>query len=222
MPPPPPRPSPCRVHAFIDGQNLFHSVRRVFGYEFPNYDPLRLAQAVTATTPDQKLVQVHFYTGVPPFNQSPRWSAFWSGKIRAMKDAGVRVVTRTLRYHPGPVLMRDGSIGTVPIPREKGIDLRIALDLLRLARHGEFDIGLLFSQDGDLAEVVREIRELRLEINRWIVVQCAYPHNPGSPGQSRGIAGTRHLPFDKGLYDTCIDLTDYFPPPPAPRLPGIQ
>jgi uncharacterized LabA/DUF88 family protein len=218
---PPPKPWPCRVHAFIDGQNLFHSVRRVFGYTFPNYDPLRLAAAVTALTPDRKLTQVHFYTGIPTLSQDRRWLGFWSAKIRAMKTAGIRVVTRTLRYSPGLVLMPDGSVQTVPIGREKGIDLRIALDLLSLARHGEFDVALIFSQDSDLAEVVQEIGELRRELNRWLVVDSTYPHNLGSSIHSHGIPGARPLPFDKALYDTCIDPVNYFPPPPTPRLPGI-
>ncbi len=219
---PPPKPSPCRVHAFIDGQNFYHSVRRAFGYTFPNYDPLRLAQAVTALTPDRQLTRIHFYTGTPKSEQNRRWHRFWRAKIRAMKASGVRVVTRTLLYSPGLVLMEDGSTQTVPIPREKGIDLRLALDLLRLARHGEFEVALIFSQDSDLAEVVQEIDALRKEMDRWLVVDCAYPHDPASAESARGIAGARRVPFHKSLYDTCIDPTDYFPPPPAPRLPGIQ
>lgn len=139
-----------------------------------------------------------------------------------MKAAGIRVVTRTLQYSPGVVLMPDGSVQTVPIGREKGIDLRIALDLLRLARHSEFDVALIFSQDSDLAEVVQEIGELRRELNRWLVVDCAYPYDPSSPSYKHGVPGVRPVPFDKALYDTCIDPVNYFPPPPAPRLPGIR
>lgn len=219
---PPPKPSPCRVHAFIDGQNLFHSVRRIFGYSFPNYDPLRLAQAITALTPDRQLNQVHFYTGMPSLSQDRRWHLFWRAKIRAMKAAGVRVVTRTLLYSPGLVLMEDGSTQAVPIGREKGIDLRLALDLLRLARHGGFDAALIFSQDSDLAEVVHEVRVLRQEMNRWLVVDCAYPYNLDSADAAWGIAGARPVPFDKSLYDACTDHANYFPPPPTPRLPGIR
>lgn len=169
---------PCRVHAFIDGQNLFYAVKRAFGYTTPNYDPHRLAEAVAARLPDRQLVQVHFYTGVPPRDRSYRWSEFWSSKVRAMKDAGIRVVTRTLRYSPGQIVKPDGSVETVMVAREKGIDLRLALDLLRLARAGEFDAALLFSQDGDLAEVVDEIKDLRAELDRWLVVDCASPFRP--------------------------------------------
>ncbi len=206
---PPPKPSPCRVHAFIDGQNLYFSVKRIFGYTFPNYDPLRLAHAVAGLTPGRQLEQVHFYTGTPKPEHSQRWHQFWRAKIRAMTDSGVRVVTRTLLYGPGS------------IPREKGIDLRLALDLLRLARQGKFDAALIFSQDSDLAEAVQEIHGLRREMHRWLVVDCAYPHDPNSPESTWGIAGARPVPFDKAFYDTCIDPGNYFPPPAAPRLPGM-
>src|SRR3989304_2192175 len=69
-----------------------------------------------------------------------------------MTASGVRVVTRPLRYVEEPVSLPDGTIRLVPLAREKGIDLRLALDVLRLARQGAFDCALLFSQDGDLAE----------------------------------------------------------------------
>ena len=201
------RPSPCRVHAFIDGQNLFHSVKRAFGYTYPNFDPLKLAVRVAGLAQDRKVNQVHFYTGIPPYQRDPKWNEFWSSKIRAMKASGVRVEARTLKYGQGPAILPDGCVvPNATVPREKGIDLRLGLDVLRLARHDEFDAALIFSQDGALAEVVREIDSLRKEMKRWIVVDCAYPI-----GGYR-IPGTQPLEFDKNLYDSCLDHTDYFPP----------
>lgn len=200
------RPSPCRVHAFFDGQNLFYSVRRAFGYTFPNSDPLRLAEAVVGLTPDRRLVQVHYYTGVPSYERNPKWSRFWNAKIQSMRASGIRVVTRSLRYSEQPVRMPDGQMQPVVFAREKGIDLRLALDLLSLARQGAFDCALIFSQDDDFAEVVRELGRLRREINRWLVVDCAFPDAPGA----WGIGGARPLRFDRRLYDSAIDPVNYF------------
>lgn len=200
------RPSPCRVHAFFDGQNLFHSVRRAFGYTFPNCDPLRLAEAVVNLTRGRQLVQVHYYTGIPARHRDPKWHRFWSAKVRAMAASGVRVVTRVLRYVEEPGRLPDGTVQVVPVAREKGIDLRLALDLLRLARQGAFDCALIFSQDSDLAEAVQEVDSLRRELNRWLVVDCAFPESP----RTWGIAGARPIRFDKRLYDTAIDPLDYF------------
>ncbi len=42
----PAEPAAKRTIAFFDGQNLFYAARHAFGYLWPNYDPLKLAQAV--------------------------------------------------------------------------------------------------------------------------------------------------------------------------------
>ncbi len=123
-----------------------------------------------------------------------------------MAASGVRVVTRTLRYFNEPVRLPDGTVRVVEVAREKGIDLRLALDLLRLARQGAFDCALVFSQDGDLAEAVQEVNSLRMELSRWLVVDCAFPDAP----RAWGIAGAKPLRFDKRLYDTAIDPSSYF------------
>lgn len=39
-------PSAKRTIAFFDGQNLFHSAKEAFGYSYPNYDPLKLANTI--------------------------------------------------------------------------------------------------------------------------------------------------------------------------------
>jgi hypothetical protein len=58
-----------RAIAFFDGQNLFHAAERAFGYDYPNYDAKKLAEAVCAKA-GWKLTQIRFYTGVP----SPRYA----------------------------------------------------------------------------------------------------------------------------------------------------
>ena len=45
----PAEPAVKRTIAFVDGQNLFHNARSVFGYTYPNYDVQKLAQAVCAS-----------------------------------------------------------------------------------------------------------------------------------------------------------------------------
>jgi hypothetical protein len=42
----PAEPTVKRTIAFVDGQNLFYAAKYAFGYSWPNYDPLKLAQAV--------------------------------------------------------------------------------------------------------------------------------------------------------------------------------
>jgi hypothetical protein len=79
---------------------------------------------------------------------------------------------------------------------------------VRMARQNLFDVALIFSQDQDLSEVAREVREISKEQERWIKVACAYPISP-TLKDPRGINGTDWIPIDRKLYDTCIDPLDY-------------
>lgn len=77
-----------------------------------------------------------FYTGVPTAARDPDWRAYWNNRLLAMRRTGIMVVSRDLKYHAIEVLGPDGAIDTVEVPREKGIDIRLALDIVRMVRHG--------------------------------------------------------------------------------------
>jgi hypothetical protein len=106
------------------------------------------------------------------------------------------------------VRLPDGSSTTVLVGQEKGIDVRIALDVVRLAREGTYDVAVLLTQDQDLSEVADEVKQISIEQKRWIKVACAFPTSPASENK-RGVNGTDWVPFDRALYDQCIDPTDY-------------
>ena len=77
--------------------------------------------------------------------------------------------------------------------QEKGIDLRIGLDVVRMAHLGQVDVALIFSQDQDLAEVADEIREISHSENRWLKVASAFPVSPlvPEPRESIKLIGSR-------------------------------
>lgn len=60
----PTEPAVKRTLAFFDGRNLFYAARNAFGYMWPNYDPLKLAEAVCQARGWQ-LDATYFYTGLP-------------------------------------------------------------------------------------------------------------------------------------------------------------
>lgn len=98
-----------------------------------------------------------------------------------MGRQGVMVFTRRLQYLNRSVTLPDGTRQTIRLGEEKGIDVRIALDMLRLAHRRSYDVAVLFSQDQDLSEVAKEIRLVAREQKRWILcvpVQCSQPISP--------------------------------------------
>ena len=203
----PPEPVAKRAIVFIDGQNLFHAAREAFGYTYPNYDVRALAERVCAGQ-EWQLAQTRFYTGIPDREDDPRWHDFWSGKLAVMGRQGVHVYSRSLRYRNKTVRLPDGTEHTFLTGEEKGIDVRIALDVIRMAHRQEYDVALIFGQDQDLSEVADEIRTIAHEQHRWIKVARAFPSSPTSRNR-RGINKTDWIRIDRETYDACLDRRDY-------------
>ena len=94
------------------------------------------------------------------------------------------------------------------VGQEKGIDVRLALDIVAAAYQGEADVLLVFSQDQDLSEVAMEIRQIARQQKRWIKMASAFPVSAASTNR-RGINGTDWIKMDRVLYDSCLDRRDY-------------
>ena len=221
-----------RAYVFFDGQNLFHDAQREFAVPHPDFDPFRLANLVCHRR-GWDLRHVRFYTGVPTEQQSRTWSVFWANKGAAMKRLGIEVVTRKLNYKTVSIKLYDqvtirlpdGSVypgrlhydNMVEAPdgvlleavtfTEKGIDVRLAVDMIRFFREGQYDVALVFSRDKDLAEAVDEVKRLAGD-PKAVAVASAFPSRDGN---GRGIPGTIHLPISLADYDACRDPRGYFP-----------
>lgn len=204
-----PKPEQKRAIAFIDGQNLYFAVKNMFLYNFPNFDIQKLASSICERQ-GWKLLETRFYTGVPKESQSQFWYRFWKLKLLAMKRRkDMFVYYRDLRYLKKEIKNAAGEKRTITVADEKGIDVRIAIDTIRLAHKKKYDVALIFSQDQDLSEVADEIRDIAREQNRWIKVASAFPLNIEEKHTRRGINKTDWIAFDKELYDACLDPRDY-------------
>ena len=205
----PAEPTIKRTVAFVDGQNLFYAVKEAFGYMYPNYDVKALVDAVCRQRGWQ-LDRTHFYTGIPHLQDNARWHQFWMAKLRTMSWQGVHVYSRPLRYRNQSVQLPGGTVQTVLVGEEKGIDVRIALDVIRFAYAGAADVLLLLSQDQDLSEVADEVRRIARQHQRWLKIACAFPSSPTSRN-TRGINSTDWIRIDRATYDACLDTRDYRP-----------
>lgn len=204
-----PEPENKRVVAFIDGQNLYHSVKEAFGYSYPNYDLGKLCSKICLREAGWVLKQTRFYSGIPKETDNKYWHTFWKKKLSVMGRApNMFIYTRELKYRILKFKDTAGVEHTGFTGVEKGVDVRIALDIIRLAYKRELDVALVFSQDQDLSEVAMEIRNISLEQDRWIKIASAYPISPVY-NNVRGINGSTWGQFDKAFYDDCIDPKDY-------------
>jgi len=112
--------------------------------------------------------------------------------------------SRPLRYRNK--ISTDGS--PVLVGEEKGIDVRIAIDILSCAIRGDCDVALVFSQEQDLSEVADEFRVIAGEQGRWLKIASAFPVSPASHNH-RGINSTDWVKIEPAMYDACVDPWDH-------------
>lgn len=197
---------------FIDGQSLYRSVKEAFGYFYPNYDVKLLSEKICAGQGWQ-IKEMRFYTGVPDSQDDAFWYGFWNNKLTNMGQKGITIFSRALRYHNEKWACPScNKIHTSLVGHEKGIDVRIALDVIRLAHEKLYDVAVIVSQDQDLSEVADEVRRISAEQNRWIKIASAFPISP-TKKDNRGINKTDWIKIDREIYDACIDPNDYRNPP---------
>jgi len=133
-------------------------------------------------------------------------------KLAQMGREGVRTFSRNLKYRNQTVQLPGGGTTTILVGSEKGIDVRLALDVVSAARDNACDVALIFSQDQDISEVADEVRAISQQQNRWIKVASAFPNSPTYPN-TRGIKNTEWIKIDRKTYDACRDTRNYSPKP---------
>jgi uncharacterized LabA/DUF88 family protein len=163
-------PNVDRVTVFVDYQNVYATARALFHHETdPPQDghiwPVALGELIVARRTRQSILhELRVYRGLPDSTKQPslyavndRQNAAWSG------DSRVVTFRRPLRYLPDWPQSK---------PLEKGIDVALAVDLVRLASQAADDVAVVFSRGTDLRpalEAVRDIRTTRvhLEVASW-------------------------------------------------------
>jgi uncharacterized LabA/DUF88 family protein len=104
-----------------------------------------------------------------------------------------------VRYREKEIRLGDGTTLRREVAEEKGIDVRIAIDLMRFALKDRYDVGLIFSQDQDLSEAAKEVRQISIEQKRWIKIVSAFPVSAACRNRCRSSNGTEiHSPSPRG------------------------
>ena len=192
-----------RTIVLIDGQNLYHLARRAWAvgpdspYGWPSFDVEKLASALVAKTPGRTLQATRFYTGVPDPTAGPSqrfWHGFWSNKIRYLRSRGVYVYR--------------GRVNTAG--QEKGVDVSLALDLVRATYDRQYEAAIIVSQDWDFGPAVRLAKEIASTQKRRLTFESSFPVGAGSLYR-RGVPGTKWVPIDQSTFDRCRDPRDYRP-----------
>lgn len=151
---------------------------------------------------------IRFYIGMPVARFSPHWTNFWTNKLNAARDAGVEVTTRDLRYLTETDPAAPGGLRVLSA-REKGIDLRIALDVMAAARRPDCGNIMIVSRDQDFQEVVRDVSEMCALTKQQIGLWSAFPEVRNGRSFNRGVDGTREILISRLDYRALRDPADY-------------
>lgn len=136
-----------RVMVFIDGSNLYHSVKAF--YQRTDVDFAKFCAKLSG--PGRQLLRGYYYNAIVDQAQEPQRYAEqqrFFDRLRRVPRFEVKLGTLVYRGFPA-----------VP-PYEKGIDVRLATDMLVHAFRGNFDVAILVSGDNDFVDAVQAVKDL--------------------------------------------------------------
>ena len=167
--------SVTKVAVFIDYQNIYHGARHAFAGAhsdsptFGHVDPVALAQLLTGIgriiDSGRVLWAVTVYRGEPGRMSHPKLRvAFGRQTSRWRSESLLTVKTTPLRYR-----RVDRPGGRAWRAEEKGIDVLLAVDVVRGAYLNEFDTAVVASADTDLLPALKEALRAgkRVETASW-------------------------------------------------------
>ena len=168
-------------------------------------DPVALGDYIIQSKgdSDRALSQVRMYRGMPNPERDVRGYRAARRQVAAWERNSLVVVkTRPFRYPRNYPASR---------PQEKGIDVQIALDFVMMAVRGEYDVGVLMSNDTDLRPALEEV----IELDTAVVEVATWQPREGRPRQHLRLSPNRvaSQPYCHWIgldaYSSISDNTDY-------------
>jgi len=145
-----------RVMVFIDGNNLYHSLKHVMGRT--NLDFNEFSRRLVG---DRQLIRVYYYNA--PLNREDDEDKFRQQQSFFDSLDTVPYLTKKfgrLEKRLVKQTLPDGTFVSVPTYVEKGVDTFIVIDMLSHAFKDHFDTAVLVSGDEDFAVLVENVKDL--------------------------------------------------------------
>ncbi len=181
-----------RVAIFIDGSNLYHSVKNSFGRHDLNFTEFAAKLAA-----GRRLFRIYYYNVLQDPAQYPEGHREQQDFLEALKK------TPYLEIRLGSTKRSAGT--------EKGIDVMIATDLLYFAWMGFYDVAILVSGDADFAYAVQAVKNMGKH------VEIAY-FESGISKDLLDVADNRYL-LDRNFFETVWVARRRLPRRRLPRRP---
>ncbi|MBM4177242.1 NYN domain-containing protein [Candidatus Gribaldobacteria bacterium] len=147
-----------RVSIFIDGGNFYFKLKELRNKTGKNYSLLGFdfrgfAQWLVG---ERKIGEIRYYIGTVKRQKNNEKSEIMYGNqqrlLRYLQKQNIVVSLGQLIRHPDKTY------------HEKGVDVRIAVEMIRYARQDKYDICYLLSSDTDLVPAVEEVKDIGKEV----------------------------------------------------------
>ncbi len=135
-----------RVVIFIDGPNLYAALR-MLGQRI---DYFKLAEELAR---GRRLIRTYIYVTYNPENEEERRKM--EGFRRTLERGGSFIVKAIPKH---PKFINEGGVKR-RIWVEKGADVALVTDMLKLAYNDAYDTAILVSGDTDFVEAIRAVKE---------------------------------------------------------------
>jgi uncharacterized LabA/DUF88 family protein len=169
-----------KVCVFIDGSNFYHGVKNQFGNT--HIDFYKLSMALCGS--QRMLVRTYYYNA--PVNKEDDEEMYKSQQRFFASLDRTSYLTKKL----GRLEHRGGSV------IEKGVDIFLAVDMMKYAYNNSYDVAILISSDGDFSEAVNAVKDLGKHVE--------YAHF--LTGQSKHLlaCSDRHILMTNDLLNSCV------------------
>jgi len=138
-----------RVCIFIDGSNFYHALKTT--HNSTNIDFYKLSKRLCG---DRRLIRTYYYNA--PVNKQDDEEKYRKQQrfFKALSQTPY-IEVRLGRLEPRTD-KKTGAIYRI----EKGVDVRLAVDMLSYAVNNMYDTAIIISGDGDFVEAVNAVKNL--------------------------------------------------------------
>ena len=135
-----------RVMVFVDWAYMLRGVQGL-----SEGRAVDIAQLASTLAGRRRLIRTYVYDGRIDRAPDERWEA--RKKAQQRLEAGL-ARARSVEMRWGRLQFGDGAV-----PRQKGVDVLLSLDMLRFALKDNYDRAILVSGDGDYADIVKMVKD---------------------------------------------------------------
>lgn len=211
-----PAPSTKRVAVFVEADEFYGLVKRVYGIKFISFQPDMIASEVTKMLENRdeeniawELTKTNVYVTHQGEKDNPRWYGIWRRLTNRWRKYS-SVFSHEWNLTTANVISReDGNIHSERAFRNDYAHTQLICDVMTTLHNDEADVIVLVTKDKSLSVLAQNIRQISYDNKRWIKVVNAFPYIKPEAGVVNnhhvGIDKTDWLHLDRDFYDRCVE-----------------